>query len=157
MNVQREYFTKIFWRKNWHIKYWKIRLQSHILGEMRTYLKIPSGLKGALVHFHIFAMKSKNWFYFTSLQISFHFEHLHLLILIQILMVIKVRGGWNCWTAFGAQLMVLEGFPIENFRFLISIIQSWAAAKHRRCGDFILKCSFYGKGCWCWLALASVS
>ena len=58
----------------------KIRVQPHILGEMRTYLKSHQVLRER-VHFHIFAMKSENWFYFTSLQISFT-EHRHLIILI---------------------------------------------------------------------------
>ena len=86
-------------------------MQPHILGEMRTYLKSHQVLRER-VHFHIFTMKSKNWFYFTSLQISFS-EHHHLIILI-IFIAFQSEEWLKLLTAFGAQVVVLEAFQIET-------------------------------------------
>ena len=57
---------------------WKNTTAVAHFGEMRTYLKSHQVLRER-VHFHIFARKSENWFYFTSLQISFT-EHRHIII-----------------------------------------------------------------------------
>ena len=83
------------------------------IGGNEDIFEIPSGFKGA-VHFHIFAMKSKNWFYFTPLQISFS-QHRHLTILIFIFIASQSGERLKLLTAFGAQVLVLEAFQNETF------------------------------------------
>ena len=107
--IYAKYFKTIFYS----IKMKKIGLQSHILGEMRTYLKSHQVLRERRMHFHIFAMKSKNWFYFTQLQISFS-QHHHPTVLI-IFIASQSRERLKLLTAFGAQVLVLEAFQIETF------------------------------------------
>ena len=82
------------------------------IGGNEDIFEIPSGFKGA-VHFHIFAMKSKNWFYFTPLQISFS-QHRHPTVLI-IFIAFQSGKRLKLLTAFGAQVLVLEAFQNETF------------------------------------------
>ena len=84
------------------------------IGGNEDIFEIPSGFKGA-VHFHIFAMKSKNWFYFTSLQISFP-EHRHRIILI-IFIPFQSEESLKLLTAFGAQGWFWRHFKLKLLLF----------------------------------------
>ena len=131
----------------------KIRVQPHILGEMRTYLKSHQVLRER-VHFHIFAMKSENWFYFTSLQISFT-EHRHLIILI-INHHIFQKSTWGEARIvdrgpLALSLVVLEAkqLSLRNFELKLSNLNFSSSiffgARQVWLRDFRLRLLIYGK------------